>query len=497
MHPVPRLPGLILPLSLSLLSACSSGGGGGDDAAPPVPVAPAVIKSFGASPDTVDAGAGATLSWTVEQAQACTLNGQAVNAAAGSQDTGPLQSTTEYALSCSGAGGTVNRRATVTVRTSPPPSAVDITQFRAEPAEVAAGGASVLSWRVANATACSLNDDSVDAVQGAKNTGALQAATRYTLACRNVTSQQSRELEVKVTAAPPPPSAGWRRLADMPAGIAKFGVGALGGKLYLVGGYNTSQATWIYDIASDSWRAGPYLIYGTDNVSVATRGDMLYAVGGEARRRLQVFDGKSSAWSLGPALPSARFASSVGIIGDKLHMAAGWNYNNNASASLDHHDSYDLAGGGYTRLAAIPTARNAAAAGVIGDKLYVAGGRAPGIRHYDGLSMASLEVYDPASGNWTSGPAMPAARASTAGAVLKGKLYVFGGETVYPAVSNAVERFDPASNRWQTLAPMPYAAHGLGAVTVGDAIYVMGGYTRGSDAEGSESKALYRYVPEN
>lgn len=478
----------LLPLGTVLLVACSGGGGSSKPA-------PSITK-FAAEPASISAGGRSTLSWTVSAAQSCNLNGLPVAAAAGSQDTGALSASTEYSLQCTGAGGNDTRRLIVAVTTPPPPSAVAIARFTAEPAEVAPGAASTLRWQVQHATACRLNGENVDAREGERGTGPLQLRTRYTLACENATSRDSRELEVGVRAAP---SAGWTRLKDMPVGLAKFGVAALGGKLYVTGGYNTLRTVLVYDVAADTWAAGPSLSSGTDNVSTVAAGGKVYVMGGEARRAVQIFDPAAQRWSAGPSLPTIRFASSAAELDGRIHLVGGWNYDNINSSSIASHDAFDLASQRYLpgNRAPLAQARNAAAHGVVDGKLLVVGGRAPGIRDADAQRLSSLEIYSPAADAWDSGPAMPTARSGAAGAALNGRLYVFGGELAYPRITDAVERYDAAKREWQSLPPMPYAAHGLGAAVVDGAVYVLGGYTAGGDAEGSESVRLYRYVPES
>jgi N-acetylneuraminic acid mutarotase len=281
----------------------------------------------------------------------------------------------------------------------------------------------------------------------------------------------------------------------MPSGVAKFGAAALGGKIYVAGGYDTRQSMMVYDIAADRWSAGPALPRGTDNVATLAAGDKLYAMGGEARTAFQVFDPASGQWSAGPALPRIGFASAAAVMAGRLHLVGGWNYSNSASASVAHHSVFDLAAQSWSDAAPLAVARNAAGAAAIDGRLYVVGGRSPGIRASDQQSLASLEVYSSSTGQWQSAAPMPTARGSLAVVAQGGRLYALGGESTPGTVSDAVERYDPASLSWSALPAMPYRSHGLGAVVVGDAIYVMGGFTGASDAVGTESVALYRYQP--
>lgn len=304
--------------------------------------------------------------------------------------------------------------------------------------------------------------------------------------------------EAAAAPAPPPAPAGWTRLADLPEGLAKFGAGAVGNSLIAAGGYDTRRSSFIYDIASNSWRSGPQLPRGSDNVAVVGAGGKVYAIGGEASNALQIYDPVANAWSSGPNLPGVRFASAAALFNDRLHVIGGWNYSNTSSASLATQSAFDLGSQSWLAmpLAELPSARNAAAAAVIDGKLCVAGGRSPGIRAADQQPLAAFDCYSAATNSWTTEASLPTARGSLAAAVLAGKLYTFGGETAARTVSDAVERYDPVTRSWQAQTAMPFAAHGLAAVTVGDAIYVMGGFTRTSDAVGSESRQLWRYQPQ-
>lgn len=294
---------------------------------------------------------------------------------------------------------------------------------------------------------------------------------------------------------PAPLPAGWTRLADMPAGLAKFGVAAFNDRLYVVGGYDTRTTVWIYDIASNTWSAGPALPRGTDNVAAVAVAGRVWAIGGEAGTALQAFDPVAGTWAAAPSAPSVRFAAAAGVAAGRLLVAGGWNADNTASASLTRHDVFDPAGPGWSSAAPLAVARNAAGGAVVDGRFYVVGGRSPGIRRTDQQPLSSVEVYSPASDRWDAAAPLPTARGSLAVTALAGRLYAFGGEDAAGAVSDAVERLDTASGSWTALTPMPYRSHGLGAVAVGDDIYVMGGFGGPSDAVGTESKALYRYRP--
>lgn len=294
---------------------------------------------------------------------------------------------------------------------------------------------------------------------------------------------------------PAPTPAAWQAWPAMPHGLAKFGAAAVGTQVFVIGGHDTRRSVLQLDTVSGTWREAPPLARGTDNVAVLARGDQVHAIGGEAGLAHQVFDTRTGRWSAGPPPPRLRFASAAAVLNGRLHLIGGWNGDNRATGSVASHDIFDPATGTWAAAAPLATARNAAAAAVLGGRIAVVGGRAPGIRAGDQASLASVEVYDAEADRWHPGPPLPQARASLAAVTCAGRLYALGGETAPGAVCASVTRLDALSASWTVLPDMPQAIHGLAAVVVGGAIVVMGGFTGPSDATGTESRRCWRLAP--
>jgi peptidoglycan-associated lipoprotein len=85
---------------------------------PPPPAAP--TASLTASPETIDKGQSATLTWQTTNATDISIEGIGAVQASGSQPVSPSDSTT-YTLTAKGAGGTQTATARVTVNAPPPP----------------------------------------------------------------------------------------------------------------------------------------------------------------------------------------------------------------------------------------------------------------------------------------------------------------------------------------------------------------------------------------
>lgn len=102
--------------------------------------------------------------------------------------------------------------------------------------------------------------------------------------------------------------------------------------------------------------------------------------------------------------------------------------------------------------------------------IYVVGGLN---RHGDSLS--TVEFYDPHACEWQLAPPMSMLRSRLGVAVLRGKLYAFGGYNGKDRLAS-VELYDAVREEWSTVSPMQCKRSALGATSLGDLIYVCGGY---------------------
>jgi peptidoglycan-associated lipoprotein len=87
---------------------------------PPPPPAAEPTASLTASPDTIDKGQSATLTWQTTAATDVAIDGIGAVQPSGTQQVSPADTTT-YTLNAKGSGGTKTATATVTVKGPPPP----------------------------------------------------------------------------------------------------------------------------------------------------------------------------------------------------------------------------------------------------------------------------------------------------------------------------------------------------------------------------------------
>jgi len=155
---------------------------------------------------------------------------------------------------------------------------------------------------------------------------------------------------------------------------------------------------------------------------------------------------------------------------------------------------YDPKANAWTRLPDLPTQRNHLAAVAINGKLYVAGGRFGGGFQSDVTD--HLEIYDPATNQWSAGAPMPLARGGINGVVANGCFHIWGGEGNKNDPSGLFtghDVYNPATNAWKSLGPMPIPVHGVtGSAFLNGLIYLPGGGTEQGGNSGSTLHQVYR-----
>nr|MBA3260850.1 S8 family serine peptidase [Gemmatimonadales bacterium] len=108
----------------------------------------------------------------------------------------------------------------------------------------------------------------------------------------------------------------WKRLADAPGAHLTGGAGAIGGRLYVAGGYNqrgrVASALHVYDPATDTWATQAALPTPRAEVSAGAIGGKLYLAGGyssasgDAVANVDAYDPVTNAWTTRSGMPSAR-----------------------------------------------------------------------------------------------------------------------------------------------------------------------------------------------
>ena len=215
-------------------------------------------------------------------------------------------------------------------------------------------------------------------------------------------------------------------------------------------------------------------------VAAARVGRHIYVIGGFERdsgattAAIERYDIESGRWVRVPDMPVAlNHAAAAAYRGD-VYVLGGYRGERDLSREVATLYRYDPDRSRWSRLPSAPTARAALAVGVIGHRLYAAGGA-----NARGGALATLEIYDFRSRRWRTGPDMAVPREHLAGAVEGGRFYALAGRAAGRGNFRVVEAFDPAARRWRRVPSMGKARGGIGAATVGRRIVVVGGEEEG------------------
>lgn len=265
-------------------------------------------------------------------------------------------------------------------------------------------------------------------------------------------SGPSRILEV-LTPASGSQAARWDVKAPMATARSNAAGGAVGGKLYVVGGSDGSKSTnslEAYDPEANTWTTRAPMPTARHGAAAAVVGGLLYVVGGinQSENRhlagLEVYDPATNSWSIKTPMTVPRYVPQAVAIGSKLYViggCVGW-----CAPTTDAVEVYDTASDTWTKLHPQAFPRGSADVAVANGRIVVAGGCCGATQSDTSLMGSRVEVYDPATDAWTTKKGHYVGSGGAAGAI-DGKVYVAG--------ASPAEVYDPAGDVWAQLPPMP------------------------------------------
>jgi hypothetical protein len=280
----------------------------------------------------------------------------------------------------------------------------------------------------------------------------------------------------------------WTTGTQLPNGRSEDSVAAIGGVLYVVGGYIPagpqptaldasgkvdvdSPLVQAFDLQTGRWSDRAPLPRGLNHVGLAALDGKLYAFGGFAAQNrdavadANVYDPVADAWTPLPPLPVPLGSISVTPLDGKLHLVGG-----RADHSVGTHTVFDPATKRYTTAAPLPVGRDHMGLVAYVGKLYAIAGRIDDFSH----NTSYVDVYDPKTNRWTAGTPMPSQRSGMAAVVYRDRILAIGGEYAGGTFTNN-EAYDPRTNAWLSLTRLPEGRHGTGAAVIGESLYLPAG----------------------
>src|SRR6187549_3611260 len=292
-----------------------------------------------------------------------------------------------------------------------------------------------------------------------------------------------------------------------------YGV-AVGGKLYVIGGWGDGKARGVnyeYDPATDKWTKKQPMPRPAHHAALAAVNGKIYAFGGfvapattavplgaawEPIDNAYEFNPATDSWKPLPPLPGKRGSAIAAEVGGKIYVIGGATTMEGSedpfftafgpARVLGTNDVYDPATNKWESRNPMSVPRNHAFGGVVNGKIYVIGGRTGQAFILSATNTDVVEEYNPASNTWSiPKERMPTARSGGASGTDGRRIYVAGGEvttTELVGAFRAVEAYDPATNSWTTLPSMMMPRHGVAGAVIGSRFHLVSGMIQSAGA---------------
>ncbi len=208
------------------------------------------------------------------------------------------------------------------------------------------------------------------------------------------------EKSVATTYAYDPESDEWEERARMPTSRGAPTAELVGGKAYVAGGYTKGglggglRATLeIYDLESDEWSKGPDMPTARNHLTSGAVGGKLYVVGGrsefgEEMSANEMYDPETNEWTELTPMPSERGGVNGGAMGGKVFVLGG----EKPEGTQATVEAYDPENDEWEQYPDMPEGRHGLGVAAIDGALYaVSGGPDPGKEYSSTLWRLSAE----------------------------------------------------------------------------------------------------------
>ncbi|MFY0564664.1 kelch repeat-containing protein [Archangium lansingense] len=249
------------------------------------------------------------------------------------------------------------------------------------------------------------------------------------------------------------------------------------GRVLVSGGFNTTSE--LYNPETKTWSSTGNTL-GTHRGHTATRlqdGRVLISGGDSGsitNATAEVYSASLGKWKPAGQLNTLRFHHTAVLLPNGKVLVAGGSTGEHDSATLASAELYDPATNTWSYTGSLRTARAFHSMTLLPNgKVLVTGGSDAS----DNL-LSSAELYDPATGTWTAVAGLGTGRSSHSATLLpNGKVLVAGGSGLDVALSASAEVYDPATNTWSATGSMSSPRRWHTATLLPDGrVLVAGGY---------------------
>ncbi len=283
----------------------------------------------------------------------------------------------------------------------------------------------------------------------------------------------------------------WVEKAPMQEARAHFGVAAVNGKIYAIGGdvgseignvipgwghtYNVASTNEEYDPVSNAWIYKAPMPTARARFGIAAYQNKIYCIGGYYATVTykdgrvdkteyfntginEVYDPATDTWEPKASMPVPSRSTTANVVNGKIYLIGD-----------DLNEVYDIAADSWAMKTPPPYEITSYASVVVDDKIYFIGTET----NSSGLwTEAFFQIYDPLNDSWSIGSNSPtygvaAASGATTGVNAPKQIYFFEETTTYS--------YNLTNDSWTIGTSMPTARLIATIVVIGDIFYVVGG----------------------
>lgn len=238
----------------------------------------------------------------------------------------------------------------------------------------------------------------------------------------------------------------WTSGAPIPTPVSGAVGAVVSGQLYVIGGYEGSSGTFanlvqIYNPSKNTWTSGATMPTPRGSAAAVVDAGAIYVIGGNGSTlrltTVEKYVPSTNTWTTEAPLLVGKSEPSAGLLGSTIVAAGGFT----SSGDTGDNEGYAVSTNTWISLTADPSPRNESCYGALSGQLYVAGGLNNG-NPQTGVTVN--ESFSAGTKKWTTQASMPTAAAFQAPAVANGQLYCIGGQTGFQgSIVNNVQIYQP------------------------------------------------------
>jgi len=287
-----------------------------------------------------------------------------------------------------------------------------------------------------------------------------------------------------------PAQGSWRQGQRQPITLSESAVATAGGKSCVAGGFDRARTFLCYEVAKDAWTILPDMPAGRDHAAAIAVGGDVFVTGGYRTDNApgQEISGwryraATGAWEPAPQLPDVA-ANAAAVLNGSAYF--GQRSGDIHQVDLKTLVSRRIPGDGRA-------GRDHAQLLAFQGELWMIGGRDTRL-----VDHGRVSIFDPASETWRPGPFLNSSRAGFAAAASSTAIFVAGGERIGTPSWSVIDSFEAIAageNQWTRLAATPVRMHGVNGAVHGNAFYMLGGSSAPGGVANHGTVQIYSWDP--